>query len=81
MNLTKQSIGLVVFVALCFALRCAGHAVTYPRIEGWYAALDKPSWRPPNSVFGPVWTVLYLAMAVAAWLVWRQKGWSGAECR
>jgi tryptophan-rich sensory protein len=40
-----------------------------------YAAFDKPSWAPPASIFGPVWTVLYLAMAVAAWLVIRRKGW------
>ena len=37
----------------------------------WYASLDKPSWNPPNWLFGPVWTFLYLAMAVAAWRAWR----------
>ena len=79
MSLTKQTIGLVVFVALCLGAAALGSAATVPRIEGWYAALDKPSWTPPDWVFGPVWTVLYLAMAVAAWLVWRQKGWSGAR--
>jgi benzodiazapine receptor len=75
----KQAVGLVALIAVCFAAAAAGGAATYPRIEGWYATLSKPSWTPPDWVFGPVWTVLYLGMAVAAWLVWRQKGLNGAR--
>jgi benzodiazapine receptor len=45
----------------------------------FYAALAKPAWAPPARVFGPVWSVLYLLMAVAAWLVWRTGGWSAAK--
>lgn len=44
----------------------------------WYAALAKPAWTPPSWLFGPVWTVLYVAMAVAAWRVWRRGGFAGA---
>src|SRR5690606_20263841 len=40
----------------------------------WYAALEKPVWTPPGWVFGPVWTVLYVLIAVAGWLVWRAVG-------
>lgn len=40
-----------------------------------YAALDRPSFAPPAGVFGPVWTVLYVMIAVAGWLTWRQVGW------
>lgn len=41
----------------------------------WYASLAKPEWNPPSWIFGPVWTVLYLTMAMAAWLVWKRDGW------
>ena len=40
----------------------------------WYEALAKPVWTPPNWLFGPVWAVLYLAIAVAGWLIWRRSG-------
>ena len=43
-----------------------------------YAALDLPSWAPPGWLFGPVWTVLYVLIAVSGWLVWRQAGWNPA---
>ncbi len=55
-----------------------GAIATTPEIEGWYATLEKPSWNPPGYVFGPVWTTLYLMMAVAAWLVWRPAGFKTA---
>jgi tryptophan-rich sensory protein len=74
----RQTVGLVVLIALCFAASGVGGAVTYPQIESWYATLAKPSWNPPNWVFGPVWSALYLSMAVAAWLVWRQGGFARA---
>lgn len=45
----------------------------------FYGALDKPDWAPPARVFGPVWTVLYVAMAIAAWLVWRERGFARAR--
>ncbi len=48
--------------------------VTAQNVGAWYAALAKPPFNPPGWVFGPVWTVLYIAMAVAAWRVWSRRG-------
>jgi tryptophan-rich sensory protein len=49
-----------------------GNLFTFRALRGWYGQLRKPSWTPPNQVFGPVWTLLYTQMAVAAWLVRRR---------
>jgi len=43
----------------------------------WYERLEKPSWRPPNWLFAPVWTLLYATIAVSGWLVWREVGLDG----
>jgi translocator protein len=71
-------VGLIVLLTLCFAVAGVGGLATSPNIPNWYAGLAKPSWTPPNWVFGPVWSTLYIAMAVAAWLVWRKAGLAGA---
>lgn len=67
------------FIALCLAVAAAGGAVTATSVGTWYAALEKPPFNPPDWVFGPVWTLLYLMMAVAAWRVWRLREAPGAR--
>lgn len=62
---------LLVFVVLTMAAASFG-AMFMP--GEWYASLAKPSWTPPGWLFGPVWTVLYIMIAVAGWLVWRAQG-------
>ncbi|HYW80369.1 MAG TPA: TspO/MBR family protein [Thermoguttaceae bacterium] len=74
MQRAGQTIGLVVILAICFGAAALGSSATASHLDDWYAALAKPSWTPPAWVFGPMWTVLYVCMAVAAWLVWRQRG-------
>jgi len=65
---------LVASLALCFAVAGLGGYCTSLGLGPWYDGLRKPSWTPPNRVFGPVWTALYGSMAVAAWLVWGRRG-------
>ena len=62
---------LIVYVGLCYFVAFTAGVMTRPEIPTWYAALAKPAWRPPNWVFGPVWTTLYGLMAVAGWRVWQ----------
>jgi translocator protein len=69
----RSALTLAGWLALTFAAASLG-ALFLP--GEWYAALKKPSWNPPNWIFGPVWTALYTIMAVAAWFVWRRGGWA-----
>lgn len=64
---------LLGFVLLAVGVGMGGALSTSDAVTGWYADADKPFWTPPNIIFGPVWTALYLMMAVAAWLVWRRR--------
>jgi translocator protein len=58
------------FVLLCLVTGFIGGAATSSAIADWYRGIAKPSWTPPDGVFAPVWTALYIMMAVAAWRVW-----------
>jgi len=72
---SRQLSVLLVFLAASAVVAWVGGMWTASSVGSWYSALDKPSWTPPNFLFGPVWTLLYAAMAVAAWAVWRLGGW------
>lgn len=63
---------LAVAVALPLAVGFLAGRVTAPAVESWYPELERPGFTPPSWVFAPVWTFLYVAMGVAAWLVWRR---------
>jgi tryptophan-rich sensory protein len=66
-------LGLVLWLALCFLAAGLGAAASV-QAGAFYAELVRPDWAPPASLFGPVWTLLYAMMAVAAWLVWLRRG-------
>jgi tryptophan-rich sensory protein len=75
--LNRKTTELLVLFALLAATLAVGFVaslVTVPNIPGWYAGLHKPSFNPPNWIFAPAWTTLYVLMAVAAWRVWRKAG-------
>lgn len=69
--------GLIAWLIASFATGAVGALATRNARE-FYGGLVKPAWAPPGWLFGPVWTVLYVLMGIAAWLVWRSAGWSGA---
>jgi tryptophan-rich sensory protein len=66
----KQLLGFVAWLALCIATSAIG-ALASVNARSFYADLVRPAWAPPGWLFGPVWSALFLAMAVAAWLIWR----------
>lgn len=71
----RAGLSLLGFVLLAFV---AGFIGSRFMPGDWYAALAKPSFNPPNTVFAPVWSVLYLLMGIAAWRAWRRRGMDGA---
>ena len=68
-------LSLIIFVVLNFIAAISG---AYFKPGDWYERLDKPVWRPPNWLFPPAWTLLYMTIAVAGWLVYRTAGLEGA---
>ena len=64
--------GLVLWLFVCSVVAATGASASL-QAGTFYAELARPDWAPPASLFGPVWTVLYAMMAVAAWLVWRRR--------
>ena len=68
-----QFIGLVAWFMVSFAASAIG-AIASSQAQSFYVQLSQPTWAPPGWLFGPVWTALYVMMAIAAWLVWRRGG-------
>lgn len=64
---------LIASIVICLGVGFLGSAATAPKIQTWYVGLNKPFFSPPNWVFGPVWTILYLLMGVSLYLVWMKK--------
>lgn len=69
-NKLTKFIGAVV---VCFVAAGFGSLATFSQIPTWYMTIAKPAWNPPSWLFGPVWTVLYLLMAISLYLLWTSK--------
>ena len=70
MSLTKKIVSLLIFIVLAFGASAWGGLVTSFYKEPWYSTIAKPEFNPPDWIFAPVWITLYIAMSVAAWLIW-----------
>ena len=76
-NRARNIAGLIGFLALCFAVSIADAVVAATSVGTGYTTLQKPAFNPPNWIFAPVWTALFVMMAVAAWRVRRRDGLRG----
>jgi tryptophan-rich sensory protein len=66
----NKTLKLVISVVICQLAGIVGSIFTTPEISGWYKTLNKPFFQPPNWLFGPVWTLLFLLMGISLYLVW-----------
>lgn len=64
---------LVSSIVICLGVGLLGSLPTMPKIQSWYVNLNKPFFSPPNWLFGPVWTILYLLMGISLYIVWNKK--------
>jgi translocator protein len=74
----NQIVGLAAWLAVTFLAAAVGAAASIDAGE-FYRQLARPEWAPPAAVFGPAWSVLYALMGIAAWLVWRTRGFANAR--
>lgn len=72
-NIMKNYLKLAISIVIPFIASAIGGFFTVTSIDSWYSALSKPFFNPPNWIFGPVWTLLYLLMGIALYLVWVKR--------
>jgi len=64
---------LIISIAITLSIAGIASYFTIPQIQVWYTFLQKPSFNPPNWLFGPVWTILYIMIGVSAYLIWQRR--------
>jgi benzodiazapine receptor len=82
-NKRRDIFGLIGFVALCAIISIIGGLITASSVTDWFQTLEKPVFSPPDWVFAPVWTILYLMIAIAGWRIWRilEFKWNSTELK
>ena len=75
MDKASKMLGLIISILICLGV---GFLSGQFRPDEWYQALAKPTWTPPDWLFPVVWTLLYIMMGIAAWLIWQQNGFKAA---
>lgn len=78
MTTSRKIVGLAAWLGVCFLASAIG-AIATADAGDFYTRLVRPTWAPPSSLFGPVWTVLYVLMGIAAWLVWLKGGFHASR--
>jgi benzodiazapine receptor len=76
---SRDLLGLFAFIILCLAVSVGGGAITATSVDTWYQALEKPPFNPPDWLFAPVWTALYIMMGIAACRVWRLRSFEATR--
>lgn len=66
-------VSLILFITLCFIVQIVGNLWTKEALSTWYPTLIKPSWTPPNWIFGPIWTILYIMIGISGWAIYQAK--------
>ena len=69
----NKFLSFIIFAIITFSASFIGAIATFTSKEPWYSELSKPVFTPPDWVFGPVWTLLYLSMTIAIWSVWNKN--------